>query len=874
MAVATTTRITDDTGVRFFHELRITGLPYRFYSAVNPYSSTYGSNAWTLPTDVTAVRGLMLPDDSMTQGLKDITGGFATPEKIRVQLVDFDAHDSAGTYKYLGRLFAIGRALSSTAVTTGYLNADLSASTTDAGTFTARAKTVIPAGYVYLPAETIDTSTSVLASGIDTFTIDTSGRNKWPCYTSADGATTWPPVPYYRVGGGASAIDREAAAPRIASEPFTVVGRTCALYLGHMMPAGDVPEAEAQRLCLTVGRIMSMRYEGGLFELEIESVMADLDSQACAPDMATASIPEQISIPDTDWGTLQIGCYAEDAVGNVTSQGYVALLIGASTYPTLQDVCNELNRAMSTWAESATTTYGLIKRCEPKFGVFVSADGKGRAGLQYVPKAGPASSGLSDKVLWLALRHNRSKIKDPSASPVEDGTMQESLLCALGFPTGESEFRQGGMAADVGLDDTLAGAGSFLYIVAEAEPYGVFIPTSSYINNVINIASSGAISGTDAAPGQRFFTAQAADEPSAWVRFGDGQIVQLHAKSGTTLGTRNANPMLLEAMQELDGKARSTFYYAVPRGQGGGTVEQVLVCPDPGTFLSPTDNAKFIGRLICSDWNATVDGEYDVYPEGVGMGMNTLMDKASMRLGYGTAPPSRIAVIDRTTKLKDLWEPIGKETHTFLVWDADSERFAMRRLLIPSSASAETYRFTDSNRMSPNDVTRYDEDFTMVRVGWTIKYAWHSGEKKLMREIGFTDQSARSMFQVAAKIEEIKDPTLVRMSTAAEVLAGLASGSVYYRYPWVRCARSINRTALALSPGTVHQVVDATIHNPYTGAFGITAGDAVYGLLTEVTRNPATGDCFIEFLIPPVDYGNLRPWSPTALVDVTANTPA
>jgi len=126
------------------------------------------------------------------------------------------------------------------------------------------------------------------------------------------------------------------------------------------------------------------------------------------------------------------------------------------------------------------------------------------------------------------------------------------------------------------------------------------------------------------------------------------------------------------------------------------------------------------------------------------------------------------------------------------------------------------------------------------------------------------------MYPNDARQESIEDKTLVAMANLGDEITKLIR---LYGAPWTLCQRSMNKRGLLLAPGTIHQVVDNTMVNPFTGATGIASSAAVYCFLTRVGMNPATGDVTIEFAINSSDDQSLyRQWSPTALVDFSLNT--
>ena len=63
------------------------------------------------------------------------------------------------------------------------------------------------------------------------------------------------------------------------------------------------------------------------------------------------------------------------------------------------------------------------------------------------------------------------------------------------------------------------------------------------------------------------------------------------------------------------------------------------------------------------------------------------------------------------------------------------------------------------------------------------------------------------------------------------------------------------------------------MHNPFTGLFGITDADGIYGMVTKVSSVLANGDVQVEIIVNQIDDPALfRPWSPTALVDRASGT--
>ncbi len=191
--MTTTATYVEDENQTFrpFYYLKVHGLPYYFFATIDPTSTVYGSSAWTLPSGYTSVRGMMIPEAQMDQSLPDMLGGIASPERLRVELMDMDVTDAHGTHSMFGRLLAPGRIITSTSAAVGQLSVDINATADSGDTFTVlgTAAQTFVAGDVYVGMETIAISAASYSAPNWTLTI--SARNKFPCNAG------YPAVPYH-----------------------------------------------------------------------------------------------------------------------------------------------------------------------------------------------------------------------------------------------------------------------------------------------------------------------------------------------------------------------------------------------------------------------------------------------------------------------------------------------------------------------------------------------------------------------------------------------------------------------------------------------------------------------------------------------------
>jgi hypothetical protein len=856
---STAWRIANNPGVDLFYELRLSGLPYRVYESINPYASSWPV-PWTLPAGVTAIPGLMTPDDQMEQSMEDILGGVCTPERIRLELVDHDYGDATSgiMYKFFGRLFATGRVFNDTSVKYGFLSEDVFPTST---TVKVRShQTFDASGVLHIGGEAIAYSSVSKASNVSTFTI--SARNQYPAYTSADGARTFPPTPYYRSWDGSAASEVPTRETMVATVPYTIVGRIACLYVGHRLPGNPAgwPEAESQRLCMLIGRIQSVNYKAGKWVIELESVSSDLEQSLAAPDLPQAKLVPQIHTPDAEWRSFWIYATRLDASGNWG----IAMSGGEPIREKI--TIDDTVLTDSGFGTAAERLCGSVMGKIALLG-FTNPIRKLIRNVRVAPGTDGGRIVFEGNVSDAAGLDGDERIMVTHAASGAVGALAKgqvnyrSLLVVMGFPASTRFFTS--------VDGDTTAAGEHLFsIAAERAPPTVFVPSDSDATCTLQLAANDA---TNPSPGYRFDTGPGAYD-KAYVRFGDGQVFYLTGKAAGTITVHNAAGALYWFDAGLAAAHGGTMAYYVPQGQAA-TVEQIIVHPDPtGVSGVLPDSAAAIWRLLCSTWQSSVnDGEYQWFNvTGVGLGWNTIVDKASFRRGIDDVGGfGRLCIVDSRTKWMDLFRPAARENHAHLLWDPETEYFTIRKLHLPTSAEAVTLQFTESNRPEWDNWTDGQEDKTMLRTGWTLKYGYSFYSKKYMTEIHQLDPFARAQFQAASKVETIEDPTLpVGLDgPAAEIFGRLIARSVFHRYPWRRYRRRVNLRGMLLAPGSVHKIVDATIHNPYTGVMGITSGDNIYGILVKVSRYPKTCTADIEFIVAGFDTSNVRPWSPCGLID-------
>lgn len=834
-----------------FYWLKITGLPYYFFSTIDPTAARFGSFAWSLPAGYSAQRGMDPPRDAIEQAMPDLTGGIASAARCRLRLIDIDLADANGTYKLFGRLVAPGRARNSSAVKWGFLNADLSAAVTGGGTFTIRSNTAFPAApsTAYIGQEAIGYSAiSGIVAGVQTLTI--SARQKFPC-VDAWNSLTWPPPPYYRVMKDASNGLLPSTSLPVSSDGVGLIGRTAALYVGHIDPNGT-PTPEANGALLMVGRIKSFEYDSGVWLAEMESVTADIAQATIAPGLERADIkPDQIVVPAAlQLRSFLIGVVLNDETGDgFLHEEVVTVAAGAYTLGSLIAAIRTSIAALAhTFPWNAVSHIWVDQHTDEVVW---------RAYFRFVP-----GKALSNAHPTFYVRHGYVPGGAVKARP------DRSLLNALGFGNSFEDFKAATPASTGGtsFDDS-----STQYVYGDGPAPSIMFPTTGpALSTLVKLV------GPDN-PGSRFFVNQGDGSGRAWVRLSDGQImtVLINGDGSVTLGQRLAEVYGPASNSVVLGVGPPTFatdvaWYYVPTG-GAGSLEQVVVTPDPS--IAQPAAPRLIAQLLASDNSATATDDFNTFPEGVGLGLAALLDKPAWRAGTVNVGARRL-IVDSTTKVSDVLDAICKEYGFVVVWNPVAGRITLRRLVLPSVASASAVLFDETNRAVRTDTTKSTIDNSYVRSGWSVKIGWDAAQQKFTGPtIQVNNYFAINQFGIAAKVESIADRSLINKAQVGAMLKDLFSKrGAFFQYPWAKCARSINKKAYFLAPGTVHQVVDARIHNPYTGAFGITAADAIYALLTRVSVTPATGLINIEFVIQAREpVARIRAVAPTGLVDFNAN---
>lgn len=830
---STATRIANRVWEPFYY-LKVTGLPYYFFAGTNPYSSKYGGKAWSAPyAGATPLLCMDMPNGTLEQRLNDIVGCLATAQRIRLKLFDFETADSLGHYSFFSRLFAEGRVLADASLAVAQLSQDVLASeVTDLWAIGGKGAsfTAGPAD-LYVGNETVGYTTYANPStGLHHFS--TLSRMKYPCHPS------FPPIPYYRVvqdPTGQAAVGNLAIP--VANQPITMVGRTCCLYAGHLDDDGN-PAAESDSLALMVGRIIGIEAEAPAYTIEVESIMADLTRAKIAPGLARGYIQSQIVLNDPQWTSFIIAEeYGKQSDGTPRFlEDVVSITPGTYTSP---------EHLMVAIAAAMTATF----RGRKTIGFVTAADGTTRIAFSSIAQFNATEN------LGFYVRHGQASVV---GQPFATGTA--SLLSALGFPPGTQKFE----SSDPSTFSGAANAGNMQTVVAPDPPASVFIPTVVISDTVFSLTG-------DDMPARRFFTDQGTDSHKAYVRFGDSQIVRLKDKSSSagpplvqTLTTTSRVPALYGVPDNFDRP-----YYYVPSGSTG-IVEQVIVSAE-------SDGLKLIGTFLCSNWDGSTDGEFDIYPEGVGLGWNSIVDKPALRVGLDFVA-DRLTVVDKDTAFMDLFKPISMESGIFCVWSQADGLITFRQIGIPIASAASNFQFIEDNRPKENLLSKVTRDPTHVRTGWTIKWGWDFiGQKLAGAPVGYTDEFAIAIFAADAKHVDIEDKTIpiapggVVALAPIQALANIAKRSVYYRYPWMRLDRGANKTAMLLAPGTFHAIADNTIHNPFSGVFGIQLSDGVYGFLTRVAIRLPECEVDCTLLLNGLMPLQNRPWSPTARIDFSAN---
>lgn len=808
-------KVTDGQDLVPFFYLRITGLPFYIFATIDPSASSYGSFAWTAPAgfpSTWAQRGLELPNDTIDQKLPDLIGGVASAGRCRLSVIDF-ADPNHPSFGYFSRIFAPGRAFNDSTIASARLKNYVVATGADSVVVVSgQIGTFANPSDIYIGAETLGVAgDSDLGGGVHELTI--AARNKYVCYgnsAAGPGGTYWPPIPYHRVIYDNSGAVQDA--PRVLSDVPEVLGRTAALWMGHMRPDGN-PEPETSSACLLLGRITGLEIGkvGGMFDITVESITQDLSKALVAPDLPTGTIQDGFYLQNSAWCSF--------AFLDTTPPTSVTITPGV--YATAAALASQITTKVQA---SATAYQGTT--CE----IVIGDDGNNY--FQFSAKGEFITLGAA------------------LPSPV---LPQTSLLWALGF-----DSTAGGPFQAV---DTTDGSGT--NIVRATRPIArVFVPTYDGANaNVLTIKERDVPSF--------FFSNQNDGTGYAWARFGDGQTVLVKGSSSTTVTTGQIGFFPVSS-QPSDSVGRNQYYYV---GQDGtATITQVIMHLSWGK-IAPLCFTQYLAMLLASTTGHTADAILNVFPEGVGLGWFRLLTAADWLVSDEIAI-DRMTVVDNTTKFMDLFQPYARLHGLFLVWDPSAGSIRLRRMHPPSKAGASssgttTVAFSESNRAKETDRTSQRQDRTSLRTSWKLQagFSFHSFSPP---SIVINDVRARSMYPNDARQEVIEDKTLIDIGAVGDTVRELVK---LYGAPYTICSRSMNKRGMLLAPGTIHQVVDNTMVNPFTGASGITSSDTVYCFLTRAAMNPSTGDVTIEFVINSTEDQSLyRQWSPTALVNFNLNT--
>lgn len=855
--MATTAQmLLSETGVSLFYYLKITGIPYYFFCAQNPTDTSFGASAWTLPAGYTAVRGMDLPTDTLEQKMGDMIGGIATAERIRLTLRDFDVTDTVGTlgsYRYLSRLFSPGRM--SAAGVLPELSTQINVTDGAFASFDViNLQAGLGAGIVHIGGEAIQiTGSNAPTTGHATCTIATGGRNKYPC------SANYPPPLLHRVvnadgilAGSILGNTNAGRNQRVTTEPYTLIGRTAAFYVGHMQPGG-LPCLESETLLRTLGRITSIDIgkAGGSYELQVQSILADAANALVAPGFKTYDLRlNQICLAQDAYCSFEIGFSTNSNALFGNGRSVFKITVPQAVYYSPYTLASVIQILLNAIPDASTQ--GLT----PSIGV-ENVDGA----LRFVFR-GKCTVWTSGESIHTST--NGNDIYMFVRNFVSPFRASVGLLTALGFGVGTQMFVS-----------NLPQMGSFAdhVITAPNAAPSIFYPLgfdSGSVGSLQTVDPNAVFTGTVGGD-------QGDGGSAAFARLGSGQMARVVASSPpysatgqVVLGGRPS--YLLYGVPMYEGKGPEDSYFYVPcNDTSTATITQIWLSPPNTSVLG--DPPNMLGRILASTGLNYGGTGLDCYPQGIGLGWGNILDTASvMAIGGGDVP--RAAVIDATTKFVDLFAPIAKEYGLFLLWDPLQGKIAIRKVTMPSSPFAALPALSESNRVTVNDRTEQKIDQSALRSAWTLKWGWSNIQDKFLApDMTYNDVEVASSYGGSVKGEKIEDKTLSGLSavTAGAVLGLILARSYLYRQPWLKCKRTLTKAGLLLAPGSVHNIVDNTIVNPFTGAPGITAADGLYALLTSVSANPATGACTVEFVINRLDRSNMfRAISPCALLDFAA----
>lgn len=839
-----------DQPYRPFYYLKITGLPYYFFSIIDPTDPKWGDAQWTLPAGYTggpdgrgAVPGMMVPATDFSQQLNDIIGGIASAERIKLSMMDFKVVDAHGAHSFFGRLLAPGRTTASSTATIGHLYQDLPATAPTGDIAVHASGGAFTTGDIFIGGETIGIG-AVAGPTAQVYTLTMNARNKYPC------TPTYPATPYYRVNKDSSGnIDPSSVVLVTQNDPITFVGRSAALYIGHLTPDGR-PEPEADSLVRFVGHIRGITYgnqpdQPGTFEFDIESVVADLSKSIIAPALAHADLAHGIYLPTAIWRemilTLSVAETSSGLTGGTTqaitlpaadySSGWQAILAALQlAFQTLGPITVGVGIHSATFTMSATSGGSDPHGGSPGYFVITATSVCTGAGIV-------ATVTLGYPIIGTAA----------GAPPAQNSSI--GLLTAMGWMPGGTPT----ISATTPIDVVF---GSTIFFTADRQVPSVFIPLEHNGGRGVTIA----LDSSPDVTGDRFFSDQGDGSAVGWVRLGNAQVVQV-------LGHGPSFPNNLLIGPASQNTAWYPAYYV--EAPASGTFDQVLHIPAPTTFI----DLLAVFQLVAST-GSSPDGEFNVFPQGCGLALNGLLDKNSIRQAAAAGVrPAYLFDVDKTTTFAELWTGTSKLLGLFLVWDPSTAAIAVRQISLANPKLASAFVFSESNRLTVDDRSKVISDESNLRTGWTVRHGWDYQQRKFTgAEYGISDSWALAAYQNASRTEIIEDRFMDKNPDVGAIDAYLKSltgqRSVFTRYPWAKVTRSVNKTGLLLSPGLYCLVGDKTIFNSFTGLQGILTTDGIYGFITAVRSNLKTGAVEVTFLIDlTFDSASLRPWSPTGLLN-------
>jgi hypothetical protein len=874
-------------GVSLFYYLKITGLPYYFFSVVNPTDTKYGTAAWTLPTyasypGYSAVQGMAIPADTMSQSFADMIGGIGNAEKARITLADFNANDANGSYQFLARMFACGIQATGSQMT---LARTLAPADTQAVFVNAPLTLPSPPGgaiptfpVIHVGGEAFGCAWTTAVGGITTVTVS-GQRNLYPC------SAVFPPVPLHTVRSNPDGTIDQTTAQRATFSPYSMIGRSAALYVGNMDPSG-VPCTEAECQMRLLGRISSIALgQDGRYELQLDSLLANAGAQQVCSGLYQGTIaPDQIVV-QSGANAFLWGVRAGAGVTSGPARASSVVAITAGTY-TLGALIAAVNLAMST--EAIINYFGVpgvnpylcirmvngMRTC-----VFQNSEDIGFHGgpsTFFLRNQSGTSAGFLQCLGFDSLTGRQTEYE---AAPHSGALPWDITLSYFNYVNdcvtfGGNTYQciKAGGVASVGEQPGVVTTSWLLIpnngtdaipdaIIANNPAPGVFIPYSSYVGG--GLGGTTTFNITDSTP--HWFTDQGDGGGQAFVRFGNGDLVRLDpATSGSsvTIGKYADLSLYPTAAATKTGTTATTAYYSVPQGQEA-TVEQVVLAP--GDHSQEVGPGVLLGRFVASTGAGIGSGNLDCYPPGVGLGFGAALDVNSFAQ-YSGIDVMRAAIVDSATTLSDLFAPIAREYGWFLVWDPLQSLYTLKSLQSPVAA-ASVAALTESNRATVNDRTVQTQDQSSLRSSWTLKWGYDRySDSWLAPDLTEVDTYVVSQFGIAIKGETIQDKTILQSngSGALPILTGLMLGRGYlYRIPFLKCKRSISKVGSLLCPGDVCAFVDNTVVNPFTGVMGITAADAIYAILTQVDFNYSTGVGTVTALLnrqdPASAFGAIAP---------------